>query len=263
MTENIDIGKLVNGKEKFYFFIIAIMNLLFFGVIILLFTTAALNPQVAKILPVLIFYFIALSSIIIFSQGIFIGGIKNHGVKVTENQMPGVLKSAEKLSAQMGLKKIPEIYIIESGGLLNAFATKFFLGSKSFVVLYSDILDLAFNKGEGAIEFVIAHELAHIKRNHIDKRYLLMPMILFIPFINQAYYRACEYTCDKIATALVGQDAARQGLSVLCLGKKLFGNLNINDMIQSARDNGGFWTWLSEKLATHPAMYKRLEKVQG
>ncbi|MDA1021680.1 MAG: M48 family metalloprotease, partial [Cyanobacteria bacterium] len=134
--------------------------------------------------------------------------------------------------------------------------------SKSFMVLYSDILDLAFNKGESAIEFVIAHELAHIKRGHIDKHYLLMPMILFVPFINKAYYRACEYTCDKIASTIVGQEGAKQGLAVLCLGKKLFGSLNIEDMIQSARSNSGFWAWLSEKLSTHPAMYKRLLNVQ-
>ena len=94
----------------------------------------------------------------------------------------------------MELNPVPAIYVLQAGGLLNAFATRF-LG-RSFVVIYSDVLELAYMKGEAELAFVICHELAHIKRKHLAWRWFLYPSML-IPFLGAAYSRACEYTCDR------------------------------------------------------------------
>lgn len=258
MNNNQDLDTLVNKKERFYFFVLLSLNSLFY---FLMFVAFIKLEHLAAGISTIIFYLLFLYVLIIFSQGLFIGAIKNHSVKVTENQLPGVLRSVQNLCQKMDIKNIPEVYIVESGGMLNAFATKFFFGSKSFVVIYSEILELAFEKGEGAIEFVIAHELAHVKRRHMDKRYLLMPMIL-IPLFGMAYYRACEYTCDSFAASMVGNVAAKQGLSVLGLGKKLYTSLNVEDLIKSAVKNSGFWTLLDEKLSTHPPLFKRFLNIE-
>ena len=254
MENNLNLKSLIHKKEAFYFFILSCASLIITLIIITTFVlptiflvltpnipkATAVTPMIFLSIYVLIFFFI-----IIFSQGILIGEIKNHCVKVTDKQLPNVHATVERLSKEIGLKKTPQVYIIQSGGSLNAFATKFFLGSKSFIVLYSDILELAFDQGEDAIEFIIAHELAHIKRNHI----------------GNAYYRACEYTCDSFAKALTNTKAAEKGLAVLSLGKKLHASLNIEDHINSARVNGGFWSWFAEKLSTHPSTYKRFENI--
>ena len=269
MENNLNLKSLIHKKEAFYFFILSCASLIITLIIITTFVlptiflvltpnipkATAVTPMIFLSIYVLIFFFI-----IIFSQGILIGEIKNHCVKVTDKQLPNVHATVERLSKEIGLKKTPQVYIIQSGGSLNAFATKFFLGSKSFIVLYSDILELAFDQGEDAIEFIIAHELAHIKRNHIDKRFFLLPALL-IPFLGNAYYRACEYTCDSFAKALTNTKAAEKGLAVLSLGKKLHASLNIEDHINSARVNGGFWSWFAEKLSTHPSTYKRFENI--
>jgi hypothetical protein len=59
---------------------------------------------------------------------------------------------------------VPEAYLLQMGGMLNAFATRF-LG-RDFLVLYSDVVDgLADNPD--ALNFYIGHEIGHIKRKHL------------------------------------------------------------------------------------------------
>ena len=108
--------------------------------------------------------------------------------------------------------------MIQAGGLLNAFATRFF--GRDFVVIYSDVLELAYSEGDAELAFVICHELAHIKRKHLTRRLLLYPSML-IPFLGAAYSRACEYTCDRFG-AHYQPDGALGGLLVLAAGKMLY-----------------------------------------
>lgn len=254
-----NLSQFVNRKENIYFQLMLLASLPVWGLAVIFLLTLLKGGGFSGLFLVAL-YFFSFVVLIIFSQGIFIGEIKNHGVKVTEKQLPGVLRTATRLAEEMGLKKVPEIYVIQAGGLLNAFATKFFLGSTHFMVLYSDVLELAYDQGEGAIEFIIAHELAHMKRNHITKRYLVLPASS-IPFLSMAYYRACEFTCDSFATALTGVDAAKQGLAVLGLGKKLHVSLDVDELIHSGRNHGGLWSFLAEKLSTHPPLFKRFLNV--
>ncbi|UQD53065.1 hypothetical protein C0971_14150 [Bacillus methanolicus] len=61
----------------------------------------------------------------------------------------------------MGLTNIPDIYIVESEGILNAFATRFF--RRNVVALYSGILELIKRDAEKEVLFVLAHEFGVIK----------------------------------------------------------------------------------------------------
>ncbi len=146
---------------------------------------------------------------------------------------------------------------MQSGGMLNAFATKF-LG-RNFVIIYSDVLELAYKEGEPAVAFIIAHELAHIKRKHLTWRGLLYPAML-VPLLGPAYSRACEYTSDLIAAQLVPEGAI-QGLTVLATGKRLYQKLNILEVINQSEEESGFWIWLSEKFSNHPNLIKRINRV--
>ena len=53
---------------------------------------------------------------------------------------------------------VPEFYVIESAGALNAFATRFF--QRNMVVLYSDVFNLINSVDNEELYFIIAHELA-------------------------------------------------------------------------------------------------------
>jgi len=227
----------VDKKEKKYFILLVIVTVLL------------LVPMVF-LLPILL----PLALFVLVAQGLLIGYVKGNGVRVSEQQFPEIYKVVVKQSEQLGLKEIPKVYIMESGGLLNAFATSF-LGF-NYVVLYSELVEVSFDKGRDVVEFVIGHELGHIKRNHINKRLWTFPAQL-VPFLAQAYSRACEYTCDNIGYSL-NQKGAEQGILVLAAGPKLAKKMNAEVFYKQQYTETGFWVWLSEKLAYHPHLSKRV-----
>src|SRR5690606_5746714 len=102
--------------------------------------------------------------------------------------------------------------------------TRFF--TRNMVVLYSEVFDLARQQGKKELDFIVAHELAHIQRRHLLKHKLIMPA-MFIPFLNEAYLRACEHTCDRFA-AIYTEDgvAAKNALKILAIGKLVHEELN-------------------------------------
>lgn len=207
-----------------------------------------------------IFYIAIGIFITLFLHGLAIGHIRTNGVKLTETQFPEIYKQVQDISRDMEINELPDVFIMESGGVLNAFATSF-LGKK-FIVLYSDIVEVAKDGYEDELKFIIAHELAHIKRNHVSTRLLILPS-LWIPFLGNAYSRACEYTCDQMATAYTNNfSSSTNALAILAVGKRLFVELNILEYIQNAKKESGFFVWLSQILSTHPPLPKRIEEVQ-
>lgn len=239
-------NRLVHENEKSYYTVCLIFSILIYlGLII----------SVIGIIYIIIGFLITL-----FLHGISIGHIRNNGVKLTERQYPDIYNRAKKIASDMGIRDLPDIFIIQSGGILNAFATAF-LGRK-FIVLYSEIVEIVNDGHEEELNFIIAHELAHLKRKHVTKHIFILPA-LWIPFLGNAYSRACEYTCDRVAAAYLNSpEAAINALAILAVGKRLFGSMDIVEYIQTARAESGFFIWLSLVMSTHPPLPKRIEEIQ-
>jgi Zn-dependent protease with chaperone function len=91
-----------------------------------------------------------------------LGNIRTNGVRLNPEQFPNVYKRVQELCDKMEMPFVPDVYVMESSGALNAFATRFF--GRNMVVLYSTIFELIEQEAEDELTFVIAHELAHIKR---------------------------------------------------------------------------------------------------
>ncbi|MEI7475589.1 MAG: M48 family metallopeptidase [bacterium] len=235
---------MVSSKENTYFYISLVVSVLLYILCVLSIV------GITYIIEFAIFFFMV--------QGFFIGNIRGNAIKINQNQFPEIHDIAQVASVKLGLKKVPDIYVLQSGGLLNALATKFL--DRDFVIIYSDVLELGYKQGIDALEFIICHEFAHIKRKHLEKHLLLLPS-LFIPFLGSAYSRACEYTCDRIAAYLQPKGAV-EGLLVLAAGKELYSKVNIKEFILSAQSESGFWSWVAEIYASHPHLYKRLKEVQ-
>lgn len=193
----------------------------------------------------------------LFMHGMLIGSLKGNGVKISEQQFPHIHQTALKLSKEMGMPKLPDLYLLQSGGMLNAFATRF-LG-RDFVVIYSDVLELAYEQGEDAVNFILCHELAHVQRKHLSRRALLMPSTI-VPFLGTAYSRACEYTCDMIAGYYV-PNGYLSGLMILASGKRLYTRVNVEAYLHQTQTETGFWVWFAEINATHPNLPKRISRL--
>jgi Zn-dependent protease with chaperone function len=165
----------------------------------------------------------------------------------------GIYQIIKNYSSKLHLKKIPEVYILQSNGALNAFVTRFLF--RNFVVLFSDILDLAYANGEEAVKFIIAHELSHIKRKYMAKMVLTGTGILF-PFLGSAYSRACESTCDNIASYLAYENPT-EGQLVLLAGKKLYNKIDLREFLKKSKEERG-WSFLAEITSSHSSLSSRL-----
>ena len=214
----------------------------------------------AEHLQMVYIYVTYLVLIIVFlfvQHGALVGYIKGNAIKASSTQFPELYETVSEYSQKLGLKNTPSTYVFQAGGVLNAFATRF--ASRNFVVIFADIMETASQEGNKTVEFIVAHELGHIKRKHTFflKTLFLFPSS-FVPFLNKAYSRACEYTCDSIANSLC-PDGSTTGLITLVAGKHLHTRVNIEEYISNAESESGFWKWYAEVRSTHPNLPKRIK----
>jgi Zn-dependent protease with chaperone function len=240
--------QLINPRERFWYAAMVGVSLLVYGGLIL---AGLANPEVGTRL---VGYGLMFSLLGMFAHGLALGRVRGNAVRVSERQFPQLHRLATAHGRRLGLKQTPTVYVMESGGLLNAFATRF-LG-RDFVIIHSDVLELALAQGEAAVGFIMGHELAHVWRGHLKHRWLTTPGRLF-PYLGAAYSRACEYTCDRVG-AFCQPDGAISGLLALAAGKQLHAHVDVKEYAAQATSDQGFWIRRAELMSSHPLLPKRV-----
>lgn len=247
-----DLRPLVNPKERRYYALLVVLSLGLYGLLGLgaLGGLAAAPDAFAGMLV----YVVGFPVTFFVLHGLGVGYLRGNGVRASERQFPELLQMAQRHAATLGLDRVPDLFVLQSGGMLNAFATRF-LG-RDFVVVYSDVLAMAESRGESAVSFIVAHELAHVKRGHLKHRWLTLPGRV-VPFLGSAYSRACEYTCDRFG-AHCEPAGAVDGLLVLAAGRELYHRVAVRDFARQVETDGGFWVRWAELISTHPRLPKRV-----
>lgn len=249
----------IHPKEQRYFALRAFFATIAILAIVsmLAFIITVSNPMIATFIGPAFFYIILILSALYIRRLVLVGLIKANSVKLSKTQFPEVYAVVEDFANRLELKNIPNIYLLESGGILNAFATR--LMRQNYVVIYSELLEEFYDGDKSIVEFVIAHELGHIKRNHIGKEMFLM-FSFYIPFLSNAYYRACEYTCDNVGCALSPQGAPK-GILAIASGRSLYKKMNPQAFDEQYDQDQSFWRWLVSKFSTHPMMMLRYRNI--
>lgn len=227
-------------------------------IISLLFSLAIYALAAASLIGVGII--LVLLIIVLLANIRMLGSIRGSGVQIHERQFPDIYERVQVLAKQMKLKTVPDVFVVQSEGALNAFATRF-LG-RHMIVLSSEVFELAREQGQDELDFLIAHELAHIKRRHVWKNLMILPARL-IPFLSSAYSRSCEYTCDRHAVYTTqNAAAAKRALTLLGIGKKVYLDVNENAYLEQIHTESNGAVWLSEVLSPHPCLPKRIQAIE-
>ena len=121
--EKIDVSRLIASKENVYFIFMLLISLLTYFILFISIIGA--------------FYVMFFALFLFIMQGLAIGSIKQNSVKITEEQFGDIYNKVKDFSDKLGLESVPDVYLMQSGGLLNAFATRFLC--KDIVVIYSDV----------------------------------------------------------------------------------------------------------------------------
>ena len=112
LQENDLRNELVHRKENMYFVLTAV-----FGILSYIFFLFSIIGIVIIVVLMLLSYFI---------HALSMASIRRNGVRLSNQQFPDMYEKAEMLARKMELMKMPTIYVMESSGILNAFATRFF-----------------------------------------------------------------------------------------------------------------------------------------
>lgn len=246
----------IHHKEKLY---LAIMTLASLSIYLAIFFNRYTDVRGMPLITLISCYVPMLLALKVIGSLLFIGSLKGNAIKIHPRQFPDIFEILESHSKKLGLKKTPDMYLLQGNGMLNAFATKFV--QRDYVVLYSDVLELAYQEGLDAVSFIIGHELGHIKRNHAGffKSTVLSPARL-VPFLGNAYSRACEYTCDNIGYNLCPKGALK-GALLLAAGKTLYKKINSDELILNTRYEPKFAILFAELFSTHPALVRRIDTL--
>jgi Zn-dependent protease with chaperone function len=188
-----------------------------------------IDPKAAagRFFSVILFYIFLIFSFIYISTALAMAMIRLNGVRLSKTQYPAFYKIYEEAAKKLGLQKIPNAYIIHTGGDLNAFAIK--ITRKKMVVFYADLIE---NLVEGQkfdeLQAVAAHELTHVFLKHIHYWLFLMPFRI-LPFLTPLLSRMRETSADRGALMVTENHAVvSQALVKLATGKFVAQHIDVD-----------------------------------
>ncbi|MEA3189299.1 MAG: hypothetical protein QOD99_3129 [Chthoniobacter sp.] len=228
-------------KERTYFTILAIVSC-----VVWLVCVVTIFPLIG----------LAIGGLVVWlAHGLLIARLKSDAVKVDENQLPELAASFATVCRELKVAKVPELYVMQAGGLLNAFATRF--AARDFVVVFSDLLE-TYGPESGEIKFLLGHEIGHVRSRHIFKHMLVIPG-MFLPLLGSAYARACESSCDRHGALASGDaDASVRAMLVLSGGRNAGRSLTPEAFSAQHYAARGFFVSLHELFSGYPTQSKRV-----
>lgn len=181
--------------------------------------------------------------------------IKGSGVQIGEDQLPEIHRCVLTFSERLGLTEPPVVYLVEAN-ILNAAAVRF--GKRQTILLTDDVIDACLRSHHPqALAFVIGHELGHIALNHNGAFRGLLSKA------SKRLSRLDEYTCDTIATRLVGDRAISfAGVMALVTGPQVLPHVNVEALIRQAKDVAkDAYCTKAEKAQSHPLLLNRIQRI--
>jgi len=211
------------------------------------------------------FIFIPLVFFAWLSSLYFKAVILGTSVKVTAEQYPQIHARAVEICRQLHISSMPDIYIVNSNGVINAIAYKAL--DKKYVFLYSSLVDLLLMKGHSKeLDFILAHELGHHAAGHVS---FWKNLLLFwgkkVPLIGAAYSRACELTADRIGHHIVNDvQVSTRALAALALGSgALVESLNIEAFKRQDAEIPELMGFIHKVFSSHPRTTRRVIEIEG
>lgn len=242
---NLQVSNLAVSKEQTYFTLILIVAILVWLLLLVSF---------------LVVWAAFIGIALWFGSGLLAARLRAEAVEVTESQFPELHQSFRSVCERLNLNEMPRLYVMEAGGLLNAFTMRF--SGRNFVVIYADLIE-AFGPESDEVKFVIGHEIGHIQRSHILKSIFLGPGMI-IPLLGAAYSRACETSCDRYgAYACDNVDGSINAMLALAGGKEAPKFFNSSAFANQHHEERGFFVSLHELTSGYPTLSQRVSQLDA
>lgn len=205
-----------------------------------------------------------LAMLLIFLQLVYVlmaeRQMYGNSLKISERQFADIDKIIEENAAQLGIRK-PNVFI-QQDPYINAYAIGF---KKPYTIVLTSALVESLNRSE--LDFVVGHEMGHIKLGHSRMLSLISPLGRDIPVLTMIYgnwVRRAEYSADRAGLYLVGGNikSAVTTMIKMSVGAKLSEKVELDSILEQIQSQmkdlisaGG------EFLQTHPYVMNRIEAL--
>ena len=244
MNQASSLPNLTEPREEAYFTVALVFSILVWLVC------------VVTIIP--IFYVVVIGLFIWLANGLLVAQLKADAVLVDQTQFPTLAGTFARVCAKLQVAHMPDLCVVQSNGVLNAFATRHC--GRNFVVVFSDMLE-ACGPASPEMEFLLGHEIGHIQRSHLQKRMLLFPGLI-VPLLGNAYHRACELTCDRYgAFATSEMQGAVHAMMLLAGGRQAKQDTNPELFAHQYTGNRGFFVSWYELISGYPTLSRRVANL--
>jgi Zn-dependent protease with chaperone function len=253
------VKKLVDARENFYFGLrIFFSFLVLVGIVLAISGLGASARSMGAVTVATILVYLAIIVLFLLFQKIYlVGYLKGNGIAVSKAQFPEVHELYRTMAADLGLKRLPGLFVLQQGGMLNAFALRF--SGRNYIAIYSEVFSLVATDLE-AVRFVLGHELGHVKRRHMSKRFWTC-LSSVVPFLGPAYSRRCEFTCDLFGRHFATENPLR-GLLLMAAGRELYTRVSVEAYLEDARDNYTGAPKFTGLLIGHPFLPARIARLK-
>lgn len=233
------------------------LNLLWLASLVLLVVVAARGESlvdVTDIDPIVIQLYAVIGVMpwaIWILRALMYARMRAFAVRMTPTQFPEGYWMVADAAQQMGMRRVPDAYVLIGNGVINAFAAGH--GFRRYVAVHSDLFEVGGAvRDPEALRFVIAHEVGHHAAGHTGYFRLLLQNLAFqIPLLGKALSRAQEYTADNYGYSVVPEGAPGT-MALLSAGKYLNAHVNVHELADRAATEKGLWLHLVNWTSTHP-----------
>ena len=182
-------------------------------------------------------------------------------VQMSPTQFPEGYRMVVEAAEHVGLRRVPDAYVVLGNGRINAFAAGH--GFRRFVVIHSDLFEVGGSaRDPEALRFIISHEVGHLAAGHVSFwRLLVSQAASSVPLLGKALSRAQEYTADNH-----GYDVSPTGVpgvvGLLGAGKYLGAQVGLHATADRAAHERGFWVHIVQWTSTHPILTWRAHALR-
>lgn len=192
-----------------------------------------------------------------------------NSVRLGPQQFPTLYEMVEKMARSLNIST-PEVFI-KYDPVYNA--NTFGTNNDHFIVLHSSLVE---NFTEPELEFVLGHEMGHIKSQHVTYSTLAYYIAGCIGVFSQnlfkplnaallAWSRESEITADRVGLLVTGQmEPCISALLMFTIGsRKLVNELNLKSLIRQSSDLQGFHGFANLLINdhSHPYMVNRIQRL--
>ena len=207
------------------------------GGLVVLLILAGVIGGVASIIFMLVAYIASVYAI--YAQQL------SYSIRVSEKNFPEIYWKVREFSELMDLPVVPEVYVQQMNGELNAFTCW--------------------------VPGRIFHEMGHAYLHHVQLQYTLWCMpVNFIPVLGTYILypllsRSREYSADRVAQALTGGTGELSAMMMLSAGRHAYKYVSPEDYLREItrkrKPLERFAVWVVNLLASHPIMPYRTRAI--